>query len=299
MKFGQVDDMNSVNFDLPVVSNKTKSILSLQNSEVSPSFHFGAPGWSDVKFKGLLYPSKTPQKRFLEAYGKQFNSIEVNATRYGTPKINVLDNWTSQVPESFKFSLKVPQVITHRKDINDPEARVRTEQFLAALFHIKNYSGISFAVMANYFKVDQFSALEKFVDFWPRDQPLAIELRHSSWFEGAVMEEWRELLHSYNIIPVVTDTPGRRDVLHMNLTNDQLFVRYVGDFNHPSDLIRIDAWVDRIRNLCNFGVRDVWFYAHQPGDNRDRILYFFNNMIPKINDALGVDLPLLINYQED
>lgn len=296
MKFGHVDQLNDVTFELPPVGLKTINVLEGYKKTSDIKFNFGAPGFSDVKFKGILYPSNTPQKRFLEAYAKQFNSIEVNATRYGTPKINVLNNWIDQVPDSFKFSLKVPQVITHRKNINDSESKFRTDQFLAALFHLGQYSGISFAVMANYFKAEQIDNLESFINYWPKDQPLAIELRHPSWFEGDAPSLWQDLFVENNIIPVITDTPGRRDVLHMNLSNDQLFIRYVGDFNHPSDIERTNTWIERIKDFDKMGVNNIWFYVHQPGDKRERILYFFNNMIPKINNSLGLQVPLLENF---
>jgi hypothetical protein len=106
------------------------------------------------------------------------------------------------------------------------------------------------------------------------------------------------LFYENNIIPVITDTPGRRDVLHMNLINDQLFVRYVGDFNHPSDLERTNQWIERIQELHSLGVKDFWFYVHQPGEKRERILQFFNNMIPNINKSLEIEIPLLKNYEE-
>ena len=296
MKFGHVDQLNDVTFNLPPIDNKTKNFISSFKNKELPSFYFGAPGWSDIKFKGLLYPPKTPSRKFLNAYSKQFNSIEVNATRYGTPKINVLDNWMSQVGEGFKFSMKVPQVITHRKDINDKESRNRIDQFLSAVFHLGSYSGICFAVMANYFKSNQMKELENFISFWPIDVPLAIEFRDKSWFENNVFNEVQDLLKQHGIIPVITDTPGRRDVVHFKIINDQLFVRYVGDFSHASDLLRITAWVDRISELCNIGVNKVWFYVHQPGENRERILGFFNNMIPQINRSLSLGIPLLKNY---
>ena len=296
MKFGHVDQLNDVTFDLPFITEKTKNLISSYKKSELPRFYFGAPGWSDVKFKGLIYPNKTPQKKFLNAYSQQFNSIEVNATRYGTPKINVIDNWLNQVSEGFKFSMKLPQVITHRKDINDKESRNRTDQFLSAVFHMGSYSGICFAVMANYFKSNQFKDLEKFLTFWPVDVPLAVEFRDESWFENNIFNEVQDLLNQYGVVPVVTDTPGRRDVVHFKITNDQLFVRYVGDFAHPSDLYRTANWVNRIGELCEMGVNKVWFYVHQPGENRERILGFFNNMIPQINQSLSLDIPLLKNY---
>ena len=67
MKFGQVDDMDLVNFKLPIIDEETKTILSNLKTSSKLKFYFGAPGWSDQKFKGLIYPAKTPAKTFFES----------------------------------------------------------------------------------------------------------------------------------------------------------------------------------------------------------------------------------------
>ena len=299
MKFGQVDDLDLVDFSLPSIDKITKRNLSSIRKENNFNFYFGAPGWSDVKFKGIIYPNSTSSKNFLNAYSKQFNSIEVNSTRYGIPKLHTLDKWYDSVGDDFKFSMKVPQFVTHRKDINDYNSKIKTEEFLSSIYQLKEKSGISFAVMAKYFEASQFEELEKFVNFWPLDAPLAIEFRNPSWFDSSVRPEWQDLFIKKNIIPVVTDTPGRRDVLHFNLSNNHLFLRYVGDFDHPSDLLRINKWVNKISELALLGIDNIWFYVHQPGENRDRILHFYNNLIPRINKILNMNIPLLKDYRVD
>ena len=198
--------------------------------------------------------------------------------------------------EDFKFSLKVPQVITHRKNINDDQAKFKMDEFLLAVHQMGSKSGMSFAVMANYFKSSQLDELRTFVNSWPVDLPLAIEFRNPSWFSKEVVSQWQNLFLTKNIVPVVTDTPGRRDVLHFNLTNKHLFIRYVGDFNHPSDLKRIELWTEKISELINIGIQNIWFYVHQPGENRERILSFYNKLIPNINKLINTKIPLLNNY---
>lgn len=296
MKFGQVNDMDLVDFKLPIIGEETKTILSNLKSSNNLNFYFGAPGWSDQKFKGLIYPPKTPAKNFLSEYSKQFNSIEVNATRYGTPKENVLKKWYDSVNETFKFSMKVPQVVTHRKDINDYTAKIKMDEFLTAIHRLGNKSGLSFAVMAKYFDASKFKDLKLFVNSWPIDIPLAIEFRNTSWFEENNIKKWQNLFFEKNITPVITDTPGRRDVAHFNLVNNHLFVRYVGDFNHPSDLLRINLWSDKVKEFISLGINNIWFYVHQPGENRERILSFYNTLIPNMNKILKTNIPLLKNY---
>ena len=298
MKFGQVDNLDSVDFTYSEIPLKTKENLSNTKRDHKIHFFFGAPGWSDVNFKGSIYPLKTSSNKMLIEYAKQFNSIEFNGTRYGVPKLKVAQSWKEKVGPDFKFSLKLPQFITHRKNINDVEAYQKIDEFLLLWSEIKDYSGVNFAVMANYFRSEQFNELDKFIHHWPNDVPLAIELRDQSWFnDPIIVNRWHELFLEHNVIPVVTDTPGRRDVMHFNLTNNHLFVRYVGDFNHSSDKYRIYKWIDKMVELVNCGVDHIWFYVHQPGENRERILHFFNFMIPLVNQELNLEIKELKNYR--
>ena len=296
MKFGQLDNWEDVDFSFPEIPSLTSSILS-KLPKYKPSFYFGAPVFADKNYKGTLFPADTKQKDFLNAYAQQFNSLEVAATRYGTPKHAILQKWKDSVPDDFKFSLKFPQVITHRKEINHPDAKQRLEDFLVALDFMGNKNGVAFAVMANYFRPDKLDDLIEFVEFLPKDVPFAIELRAPEWFETeSIQNEWHQLFKENNIVPVMTDTPGRRDALSFRLTNENLFVRYVGNFSNPIDSIRIDNWVNRMEELIGLGVRNVWFYAHQPGENRELVVEFFNCLIEKLNVKLGMDLPRLIKY---
>jgi uncharacterized protein YecE (DUF72 family) len=46
------------------------------------SLHIGASGWSYPAWEPAFYPEKLPQKRFLEFYSTQLNSVELNATLF-------------------------------------------------------------------------------------------------------------------------------------------------------------------------------------------------------------------------
>ena len=298
MKFGQLDTWEEVNFSFPTLSKKTKSYLSVLDKVAKPNFFIGAPVFSDKNYKGTLFPVETRQKDFLQAYGKQFNSIEVAATRFGTPKQSTLQKWKDSVADDFKFSLKFPQVITHRKDINEAAAKQRLEDFLVALDFMGDKNGVAFAVMANYFRPDKFEGLVEFVEYLPKDVPFAIELRAPEWFESdSLQNEWQELFAENNIAPVLTDTPGRRDVLSFKLTNENLFIRYVGNYSNPLDQKRIDQWIVRIVELVDLGVKNVWFYAHQPGEKRELVVDFFNYLIEQTNNELHLSINKLINYK--
>lgn len=298
MKFGNIEDREGIDFTFNPLPELTKGVLSNLERNESVRFHFGAPVWSDKNYKGTLYPPKTSIKNFLKAYSEQFNSIEVNATRYGTPKETTILKWLDETPEDFTFSMKFPQVITHRKNIMEDAAKEHLERFLIALDLMGDKNGVAFAVMANYFRPDKFDVLEEFVKYIPKDIDVAIELRAPEWFEDEVIKnEWHQLFIEHNIIPVLTDTPGRRDVLHFRIVNKHLFVRFVGNVGTSIDEVRINNWAERIIELTTKGISDIWFYAHVPGDSREDVVPFNNQLISAINKKSTFDIPLLKDYR--
>jgi len=299
MKFGNIPEREGIDFSFKALDKLSLEQLEKMPKNTSVNFYFGAPVWSDKNYKGTLYPPKTPAKNFLREYSKQFNSIEVNATRYGTPKQSVLQKWLDETTENFKFSMKFPQVITHRKNIMEDRAKEQLEKFLIALDFIETKRGVSFAVMANYFKPDKFSVLEQFVRFLPQDVPFAIELRAPEWFENqTIIDEWHQLFIENSITPVLTDTPGRRDVFHQRIVNENLFVRFVGGVTHPIDKLRIENWAKQIIYLTQKGIKNVWFYAHVPGESRQDVVPFHNQLITSINQNSNYNIPLLKDYSK-
>ena len=59
---------------------------------------------------------------------------------------------------------------------------------------------------------------------------------------------------------------------------------------------RKSSRIKKISELVNLGIENIWFYVHQPGESRERILFFYNTLIPNINILLNTKIPLLKNY---
>jgi uncharacterized protein YecE (DUF72 family) len=292
MKFGVIDNFSEVDYTFPPIHTAPFA------KAVTPKelrLYIGAPVWAEKNYVGTLFPPKTSAANYLKAYARQCNSIEVNATRYGTPKLDIIRKWRDDVPDEFRFSMKFPQVITHRKNILDRDALFKLDEFLVALNELGPKNGMAFAVMANYFRPNQLETLEKFIHYLPHDMTFSIELRDPEWYHPAVLNEWLDLMKVNSITPVLTDTPGRRDILHFGSQTGHCFVRYVGRFNDPSDAIRIRQWVHRIEELIAQGNHTIWFYAHQ-GDDRTHIIGFFNALIGQLNTQLNLNIPLLTDY---
>ncbi len=128
--------------------------------------------------------------------------------------------------------------------------------------------GVAWALLPPSFGAGQLADLARFVERYGPRLPLAVELRHASWFEGgAAFGEACALFESCGVTTVLTDVAGRRDVVHMRLTTPRLFLRFVGNRHHPSDFARIDAWSERIAAWSAAGLREAWLFLHQPEEH--------------------------------
>jgi len=107
--------------------------------------------------------------------------------------------------------------------------------------------------------------LEHFITNFPKHIPLAIELRHESWFNNEVaFLSVFDLFERNNITTIITDVAGRRDVLHQRLTTNSVLIRFVGNNLHSTDYERIDEWVNRLKVWFENGLNSVYFFTHEP-----------------------------------
>ncbi len=78
-------------------------------------WYIGCSGFYYREWKGQFYPDGLPQRLWFDHYAKHFNTLEINNTFYRFPEQKLFDNWYAKAPPGFRFSVKVPQVITHRQ----------------------------------------------------------------------------------------------------------------------------------------------------------------------------------------
>lgn len=152
-------------------------------------FFVGTSGYSYKEWKGTFYPDKLPQKEMLSYYAQRFTTVEVNNTFYRMPRESVLESWTQQVPESFRFVLKAPQTITHRKRLVGAEEP--TDYFLRAASALQRRQGpVLFQLPPNLKK--DVPRLESFLALVSDRSASAFEFRHASWMDDEVFEVLRK-----------------------------------------------------------------------------------------------------------
>ena len=279
MKYGFLSNVSNIDFSLPPSPDFIKTIINKKKSEPL-NFYIGSSTWSDKDFKGHFYPEKTSQKKFLLEYGKQFNTVEVNSTRYGNPKPSTLDKWKNSVPDHFKFSFKMPQIISVRKNLLGKDVLSRLEEFIISMDTMGKKAGTTFILLQNNFEPKRLKELEKFLSYLPIEQNFAIEIRNPRFNQSL---ELCELLNQYNIASVITDTAGKREVVHTSVSNSTAFIRFVGNGITESDHKRIDLWIQQITNWISYGVNTFYCLHHQPNENRRLSGYSAKYMIEKIN----------------
>lgn len=283
MKFGKVDDPSNIDFTLPPDHPDTARVLSTYKNNEPPSVYVGCAKWNRQDLKGF-YPRGTKDE--LVYYSTQFNSIELNATFYRIFGPEQFEKWKNKTPEGFKFFPKLNQEISHWKRLNETNEAMAA--CIDAAIALEEKLGTLFLQMNNNFTPNDMDRVVGFVESWPKKVPLAMEFRHTKWFtENETAEKVFRLLEGNNIANVLVDSAGRRDIMHMRLTNNEAFIRYVGA-NHPSDYSRLDEWVERLQQWVDMGLGNIHFFIHQNIEKESPLLSTY--FIKKLNKKLGTSL---------
>ncbi len=283
MKFGKVDNPESIDFTLPKDHLDTKRVLENAKSDKEVDVYVGCAKWNKADLKGF-YPRGTKDE--LEYYSRQFNSIELNATFYRIFPPEQFEKWYHKVPEGFKFFPKLNQEISHWKRLN--EVKDVVQHYLYSAVNLKEKLGTVFLQMHNNFAPKDFDRVVDFAEKWPKEIPLAVEFRHTNWYnDPSVSGELYDLLESNNISNIIVDSAGRRDIMHMRLTNPSAFIRYVGA-NHESDYSRLDDWVERLKVWKDQGIEEINFFVHQNIEKESPLLSAY--FIKKLNENIGTNL---------
>ena len=285
MKFGKVDHPENVDFTLPIDHIDTSRVLQQGSKNGKPEIYVGCAKWNRQDLKGF-YPRGTKDE--LHYYGSQFNSIELNATFYNFYSTEQITKWKDKTPDNFRFFPKIPQMISHMKRLLNVEAM--TEEFCNSIAAFDEKLGSCFLQLHNNFGPKNFDRLEGFLSEFPKGVELAVEVRNTEWIHNeGVAQQFYSLLESLNMNNIITDTAGRRDLLHMRLTSPRAFVRYVGA-NHPSDYSRLDDWIERIKQWSDQGIEQIYFFVHQNLEKESPLLSAY--FIGKLNSELGYNIPI-------
>ncbi len=219
--------------------------------------YIGAMGWS-YKFWPLY--DDIDSKDYLSRYSKLFNSVEVNSTFYRIPRKSSVENWRDQTQEGFRFSVKIPQSISHSSALKyDPE---KMDAFLDHIEPFKTKLGPLLLQLPPRLTSEHDDQLRILLTQL-QGYKTAVEFRHKDWFK----EDVYDLLREHNVTLVYVEHPWQPS--EEVETGDFSYIRLEGDrkkVNGEKGFIELnrtkdnERWAEKIHNQSVEG-RPVYLYV--------------------------------------
>lgn len=272
MKFGQIQADTYLFKQLP------KTRFWVQNLNNEGHIYVGSTNWTEAYWKGLIYPPKTKSTEYLYHFSRFFNSIELNTTFYRNPTIEQVIKWKQSTPADFVFCPKVPSRISQSKLLG-LESEL-WQDFNEAISHFEQQLGPIFLQFPDYVDTSRLPQIIKVLHSGLIQFPLLFELRHPSWFKlKNEREELMATLAEKKCGLVITDTSGRQDVLHMDISCPYLLIRFVSYGRAEDDSIRLEHWLNKIIELSENGMKQIHFIFHHP--NAGQMIHWSKMMMEK------------------
>jgi uncharacterized protein YecE (DUF72 family) len=137
--------------------------------------------------------------------------------------------------------------------------------FVNSMIDLREKMGYCFLQLPPWFEPKHLLLLERFLRRWPRQVPLAVEVRHELFFQPTVAAaSYFQLLQEHAAATVITDVAGRRDVCHQHLTVPDVLIRFVGNGLHATDYQRIRDWSERLSTWFEQGLHSAYMFTHEP-----------------------------------
>ena len=241
--------------------------------------YIGCPIWSYKEWGGNFFPPHTPQSDFLRIYSRKLTTVEGNTTFYAIPNIETVARWRSETPSTFRFCLKIPRTISHAPQLD--ATKKETLFFTERMRNLNERLGPMFLQLPPAFGPASLPQLQAFLEFWPADLRLAIEVRHPHFFAKPHTTSLNELLSQHNAARVIMDsrpirigTIEEKQVLQarerkpdlpvqISLTTDFTFIRYIG---HPRMEVNdplLDNWAKQMAEWLKQGTT-AYTFCHCP-----------------------------------
>jgi uncharacterized protein YecE (DUF72 family) len=166
-------------------------------SRFSGKLHVGCAGWSiPSQFAHNFSTAGT----HLERYARELSAVEINTSFYRPHRPSTYRRWADCVPASFRFSVKMPKLITHTLKLGNAEAPL--DLFFSEAGELGTKLGPILVQLPPSLAFDRTVVRE----FWESVRvrfggALVCEPRHASWFETSA----DELLTEFRVSRVAAD----------------------------------------------------------------------------------------------
>jgi len=206
------------------------------------------------------YPADYHGKSRLNYYSSFFNSLEINSSFYKVPMPATFEKWAHDVPNDFRFTVKLWKEITHAKELKTGLDSI--EKFLNAANKLGNKKSCLLIQFPGKITVEYYSQVEAILDEIKKNNKggkwkIAVEFRHASWY----IAETFELMDAYKASVVIHDIPkGRNNEVSKKARF--IFLRFhgpAGNYRGSYSKEQLEAYAVTIRSWIHQG-KDVYAY---------------------------------------
>jgi uncharacterized protein YecE (DUF72 family) len=154
-----------------------------QTSKMSErSIYVGTAAWAIPKQYDDAFPREGSH---LVRYASRFNGVEINSSFYRPHRLSTYQRWADDVPDHFRFAVKMPKTITHEgrlRDVHEP-----LQRFLGEIAGLGPKLGPVLIQLPPSLKFDP-AVVQPFVERLRAsfDGDAVCEPRHASWFTSDV-----------------------------------------------------------------------------------------------------------------
>ncbi|MEJ7911640.1 MAG: DUF72 domain-containing protein [Chitinophagaceae bacterium] len=206
------------------------------------------------------FPPEFQNKSRLCYYGSLFNTLELNSTFYKTPMPSTFEKWAREVPDNFRFTVKLSKNITHVKKLTLDFQAIR--DFLNAAANLGVHKGCLLVQFPASITADFILEVEEILgtmqkldtdDAWHK----SVEFRHVSWYTHTT----QELLGRYGASMVLQDMP-RSNNLEAAVDEPWFYFRFhgpKGDYKGSYSETFLKEQSHNIQHLLQGG-KDVYAY---------------------------------------
>jgi uncharacterized protein YecE (DUF72 family) len=128
--------------------------------------------------------------------------------------------WATKVSPGFRFSAKIPQLITHEKRLQHVDQEL--ERFLRTISGLGKKIGVLLVQLPPSMEYD-LPRMTSFLQALPTEHRYAVEIRHPSWIQN---KEFFNTLSKYEVAYCIVDEPGLPPC--KEITTDFSYIRWHG-----------------------------------------------------------------------
>lgn len=223
-------------------------------------FYVGVSGFSYPRWRGKFYPKEAKSEELLALYANRLKSVEINSSFYAAPKPSAVEGWGGKTNDSFRFSFKAPQQITHILKLGEGSAEA-ANRLSGTLDLLGPRRGPVLFQLPPYMK-QNLKLLEGFLSETSDIPNRVFEFRHQSWLDGPTYG----LLDRHATGLCVAETEEMRPTF--KVTGGFAYFRLRMD---SYDQKAIDQWAERIGEVAK-GSQDCYVYLRHDETGQNALL---------------------------